>query len=132
MFVDPNQINPYNEILGGPNNEFDNHLQSTWILLRSVIRKQKIKKYMEQKIQIGKKSSLEQGYVWAPYIPMTTTSVISEYTSKNTSRMRKINKIFNLGLDIKDNWLPKRSISSRYSAIQISNPYQTIFVNDVI
>ena len=44
MFVDPNQINPYNEILGGPNNEFDNHLQSTWILLRSVIRKQKIKK----------------------------------------------------------------------------------------
>jgi hypothetical protein len=88
---------------------------------------------MEQKIQIGKKSSdLEPGYVWAPYIPITTTSIISEYTSKNVSRKRSINKIFNLGLDIKDNWFPKKSISSRYSAIQISNPYQTIFVNGVI
>jgi hypothetical protein len=42
---------------------------------------------------IGKKSSLEPGYVYAPYIPMTTTSVISGYTSKNVSRKRKINKI---------------------------------------
>ena len=84
---------------------------------------------MDQKIQRGKKNSdLEPGYVWAPYIPMTTTSVISEYTSKNTSRMRKINKIFNLGLDIKDNWFPKKSIVSRYSGVQISNPYQTIFI----
>jgi len=49
---------------------------------------------MEQKIQIGKKSSdLEPGYLYVPYIPITTTSIISEYTSKNTSRMRKINKI---------------------------------------
>ncbi len=88
---------------------------------------------MEQKVKIGEKSSdLEPDYVFVPYIPMTTTSVISEYTSKNTSRMRKINKIFNLGLDIKDNWFPKKSIASRYSAIQISNPYQTIFVNGVI
>jgi hypothetical protein len=84
-------------------------------------------------VKIGEKSSdLEPDYVFVPYIPMTTTSVISEYTSKNTSRMRKINKIFNLGLDIKDNWFPKKSIASRYSAIQISNPYQTIFVNGVI
>ena len=88
---------------------------------------------MEQKKQIGQKgSNLESGYVWAPYIPMTTTSVISEYTSKNTSRMRKINKIFNLGLDIKDNWFPKKSIASRYSGVQISNTYQTIFVNGAI
>ena len=88
---------------------------------------------MEQKVKIGEKSSdLEPGYVWAPYIPMTTTSVISEYTSKNTSRMRKINKIFNLGLDIKDNWFPKKSIASRYSGVQISNTYQTIFVNGAI
>jgi hypothetical protein len=88
---------------------------------------------MEQKIQIGKKSSdLEPGYVYVPYIPMTTSQVIVDYGSKNTSRMRKINKIFNLGLDIKDNWFPKKSIASRYSAIQISNPYQTIFVNGVI
>ena len=87
---------------------------------------------MEQKVKIGEKSSDLEPYVWAPYIPMTTTSVISEYTSKNTSRMKKINKIFNLGLDIKDNWFPKKSIASRYSAIQISNPYQTIFVNGAI
>ena len=86
---------------------------------------------MEQKVKIGKKSSdLEPGYVWAPYIPMTTSATIVEYGSKNTIRKRKINKIFNLGLDI--NWFPKKSISSRYSAIQISNPYQTIFVNSVI
>ena len=84
---------------------------------------------MKQKIQTGKKSSnIEPGYVWAPYIPMTTTSVISEYTSKNKSRMRKINKIFNLGLDIKDNWFQKKSIASRYSGVQISNPYKTIFI----
>jgi hypothetical protein len=44
MFVDPNQIYPYNQILGGPNNEFDNHVQSTWILIRSMMRKQKIEK----------------------------------------------------------------------------------------
>jgi hypothetical protein len=86
---------------------------------------------MEQKVKIGKKSSdLQPGYVWAPYIPMTTSATIVEYDSKNTIRKRKINKIFNLGLDI--NWFPKKSISSRYSAIQISNPYQTIFVNSVI
>jgi hypothetical protein len=86
---------------------------------------------MEQKVKIGEKSSdLEPGYVYVPYIPITTTSVISEYTSKNTSRMRKINKIFNLGLDIKDNWFSKKSISSRYSAVQISNPYKTIFIDN--
>jgi hypothetical protein len=84
---------------------------------------------MEQKVKIGKKSSdLEPGYVWAPYIPMTTSATIVEYGSKNISRKRKINKIFNLGLNIKDNWFPKKSITSRYSAVQISNPYQTIFI----
>ena len=88
---------------------------------------------MEQKIQIEKKSSdLEPGYVWVPYISMTTTSVISEYSSKNITRKRKINKIFNLGLDIKDGWYPKNSIASRYSAVQLSNTYQTLFVNCVI
>lgn len=87
---------------------------------------------MEQKIQIGKKSSnLEPGYVWTPYIPKTTTSVVSGYTSKNTSRMKKINKIFNLGLDIKDSLFTKNSIASRYSGIQISNPYQT-FIHHMI
>ena len=64
-----------------------------------------------------KKSSLEPGYVFDPYIPMTTTSVISGYTSKNVSRKIKINKIFDLGLDIKDHdaFSPNKSIMSRYS-----------------
>ena len=86
-----------------------------------------------EKYQIGKKSSdLEPGYVYLPYITMTTTPIISEYSSKNIIRKRKINKIFNLGLDIKDNWFPKSSIASRYSAVQISNPYKTISINGMI
>jgi hypothetical protein len=72
---------------------------------------------------IGKKSSLEQGYVYAPYIPMTTTSVISGYTSKNISRKRKINKIFSLDLDIKDEFSPSKSIMSRYSKKIINNRF---------
>ena len=72
---------------------------------------------------IGKKSSLEQGYVYAPYIPMTTTSVISGYTSKNVSRKRKINKIFDLGLDVKDEFSPSKSIMSRYSKKIINAKY---------
>lgn len=79
---------------------------------------------MGQKIQIGKKSSdLNPGYVWAPYIPMTTSQVIVEYGSKNTSRKRKINKIFNLGLDIKDGFSPSKSIMSRYSKKIINNNF---------
>ena len=74
-------------------------------------------------MQIGKKSSLEQGYVYAPYIPMTTTSVISGYTSKNTTRKRKISKIFDLGLDIKDEFSPSKSIMSRYSKKTINSKY---------
>lgn len=86
-----------------------------------------------EKYQIGKKSSdLEPGYVYLPYITMTTTPIISEYSPKNIIRKRKINKIFNLGLDIKDNWFPKSSIASRYSAVQISNPYKTISINGMI
>jgi hypothetical protein len=71
----------------------------------------------------GKKSSLEPGYVYAPYIPMTTTSVISGYTSKNISRKRKINKIFGLDLDIKDEFSPSKSIMSRYSKKIINNNF---------
>lgn len=45
MFVDTNQINPYDKILSGPKLDDDlNDIKSTWILLRSVIRKQKIEK----------------------------------------------------------------------------------------
>jgi len=76
---------------------------------------------------IGKKDSLEPGYVYAPYIPVQTSSVISGYTSKNVSRKRKINKIFDLGLDVKDEFSPSKSIMSRYSTKTISNKYyQTI------
>jgi hypothetical protein len=50
--------------------------------------------------------------------------------SKNVSRKRKINKIFNLGLDIKDGFSPSKSITSRYSGVQISNPYKSFFIED--
>lgn len=44
MFVNPNQVNPY-KVLGGPNNQHEyNDIINTWILLRTVIRKNKIKK----------------------------------------------------------------------------------------
>lgn len=79
---------------------------------------------MEQKTQTGKKSSdLNPGYVWAPYISMTTSQVIVEYGSKNISRKRKINKIFNLVLDIKDGFSPSKSIMSRYSKKIINNNF---------
>ena len=81
---------------------------------------------------IEQKNSLEEGYIWVPYIPMTTTTIVSEYSSKNVIRRRKINKIFNLGLDIKDEFSPSKSISSRYSAVKISNDYSTIFLEGVI
>ena len=39
---------------------------------------------------VGKKSgSLEQGYVWAPYIPMTTTQVINDDNGMFDSLIRK-------------------------------------------
>jgi hypothetical protein len=72
---------------------------------------------------IGKKSNLEQGYVYAPYIPMTTSQVVVDYGSKNISRKRKINKIFDLGLDIKDEFSPSKSIMSRYSKKIINNNF---------
>jgi hypothetical protein len=88
---------------------------------------------MEQKKQIGKKgSNLESGYVWAPYIPMTKNPVIVGGSFKPIVRKKKINKIFDLGLNIKvDYFSPNKSLSSRYSAVQIKNPYHT-FVIDTI
>lgn len=47
------------------------------------------------------KNSLDQGYVWVP--------IVSRYSSKNIIRRKKINKIFNLGLDIKDDYKPSKS-----------------------
>lgn len=76
-------------------------------------------------MEMGKKGSLEPGYVYAPYIPMTTSSKIVEYGSKNISRKRKINKIFDLGLSIDDKF--STGIMSRYSKKTIiANYYKTI------
>jgi hypothetical protein len=73
---------------------------------------------------MGKKSSLEQGYVYAPYIPMTTSQVIVDYgSSKRVNRKRKINKIFDLGLDVKYEFSPSKSIMSRYSKKIINAKY---------
>jgi hypothetical protein len=74
-------------------------------------------------VPIEKKSSLEPGYVYAPYIPMTTSQVVVDYGSKNISRKRKINKIFDLGLDIKDEFSPSKSIMSRYSKKMVNSKY---------
>jgi len=79
---------------------------------------------------IGKKNNLEPGYVYAPYIPMTTSQVIVGYGYKNISRKRKINKIFDLGLDVKDEFLPGKSIMSRYSKNINSKYYETIEIKN--
>ncbi len=72
---------------------------------------------------IGKKGSLESGYIYDPYLAVTTTSVISGYNYKNVSRKRKINKIFDLGLDVKDEFSPNKLIMSRYSKKIINSKY---------
>jgi hypothetical protein len=75
-------------------------------------------------VPIGKKSSLEPGYVYAPYIPMTTSQVVVDYgSSKRVNRKRKINKIFDLGLDVKDEFSPSKSIMSRYSKKMVNSKY---------
>ena len=83
---------------------------------------------------IGRKSDslIEPGYVYAPYIPMqTSATVLSGYNSKNIIRKKKINKIFNLGLDIKDEFSPSKSITSRYSTKTINSKYYgTVVVNN--
>lgn len=81
------------------------------------------------KTLVGNKN-IESGYVWAPYIPMTTTPIVTGYNN-NINRKKKINKFFDLGLDIKDEFFPKKSLISRYSqGIQISN-YYSIIVTDL-
>ena len=42
MFVDPNKLNSYRKVLGAI--EDNNDIQATWTLLRTMIRKQKIKR----------------------------------------------------------------------------------------
>lgn len=82
-------------------------------------------------ILIGKKSEeINTGYVFAPYIPMQTTDISVEYTGKKTMRKSKINKIFQLGLDVKCesptsivSRLTKKVINNKfYQTVEIKNP----------
>jgi len=73
--------------------------------------------------RIGKKSdTLESGYVFAPYIVSNSFGVIVE--SKQTTRMRKLNKIYKKDREIKgDIFSPSKSIQSRYSKKLVNNNF---------
>jgi hypothetical protein len=86
----------------------------------------------EDKIIIGRKGvDIEPGIIFAPYIPMTSNTIIHGYETRNIRRKRKINKIFKLELelDIDDGFQPSNSIMTRYSKKMINkNFYTTIEV----
>jgi hypothetical protein len=46
MFVDPNQVNPYNKVFGGPNNTYNdlNTFNILNVIIKTTKRKQKIEK----------------------------------------------------------------------------------------
>lgn len=73
--------------------------------------------------KIGKKGGgLEPGIVFAPYIPVTSTSIIVE--NKQITRMRKLNKIYKNNREIKgDIFSPSKSISSRYAKKIVNNNF---------
>ena len=72
-------------------------------------------------MEIGRKSNLEPGYVFAPYIPITVTV---DSSTRRYIRRRKIRKILNLKDDDSlDVFLPNKSIMSRYSKKIINNKY---------
>lgn len=54
---------------------------------------------------------------------MTTSSVIVEYGSKNVNRKRKISKIFDLDLKIKDEFSTSKSVIRRHSKKIIKSRY---------
>ena len=82
---------------------------------------------MEQdKIIIGKKSSnLEPIIIFAPYIPMTSSTIIHGYGTINISRKKKINKIYKLELNIDDEFQPSNPIMTRYSKKMINKKFYT-------
>ena len=86
----------------------------------------------EDKIIIGRKGvDIEPGIIFAPYIPMTSATIIHGYGTINIRRKKKINKIFKLELDIDidDGFQPSNSIMTRYSKKMINkNFYGTIEV----
>jgi hypothetical protein len=73
--------------------------------------------------RIGKKSdTLESGYVFMPYIVSSNVSVMVE--SKQTTRMRKLNKIYKKDREIKDDiFSPSKSIQSRYAKKIVNNNF---------
>ena len=72
--------------------------------------------------RIGKKGGLEPGIVFAPYILVTSSSIIVE--NKQITRMRKLNKIYKKDREIKgDIFSPSKSISSRYAKKIVNNNF---------
>ncbi len=78
----------------------------------------------EDKIIIGRKGvDMEPGIIFAPYITLTSTTIIHGYETISISRKIKINKIFKLELDIDDGFQPSKSISSRYAKKIVNNNF---------
>lgn len=78
---------------------------------------------------IGKKSNLEAGYVFAPYIMMS--SIVSNFNQSNRQEVikSKISKIFNINYT-NEQFYPRKSIMSRYSKkIVNSKFYSEIEIN---
>lgn len=76
---------------------------------------------------VGRKSEelINPGYIFAPYIPLQTTDIVVDYSGRKIMRKSKINKIFELNIDIKCE--SPTSIVSRYTKKVINNKfYQTI------
>lgn len=76
---------------------------------------------------VGRKSDelINPGYIFAPYIPLQTTDIVVDYSGRKIMRKSKINKIFELNIDIKCE--SPTSIVSRYTKKVINNKfYQTI------
>ena len=64
---------------------------------------------------------LEPGYVFVPYIMVQTSSTIVDPSFNNRIRKNKINKIYNLALEIDS--FPSKSMTSRYSSKTINSNY---------
>jgi hypothetical protein len=89
----------------------------------SFLRKEKINKIFTK---IGKKSNLDPGYVFAPYILQTTTTpIIIDGGDKSYLRKSRINRLLDLGFEItsSNSFMPKKLISSRYSVATINTNY---------
>ena len=75
-------------------------------------------------MELGKKSNLEAGYVFAPYIIQTSNTIVIDGSLKQNIRRLKINKIYNLNKEIKDSlFSPKKMIKSRYSVTSVNSNY---------